>query len=156
MSSEWTEEYGGRWNPSAELRDIKVFEENGRYFLDVSYIIEDKSAKSLLRIPRIVLPIKRNEITLNRGTCGGHEYLTIEEGNSQLYAMEDSNGECASKTVIKKKIRKMTLAEIEEKLGYGIEIVGETVANAEFEDDESEETQDEADKAWQDMLDSWI
>lgn len=124
MASNWTEYYGTKYNTKATLDDIHVYEDDGKYFVDVSYIIEDDYTKSRLHVHKIALPIKSDMIVLHCATCCGNEHLSVSFGEEcKLKAVPDASGNLYTKTVIEERPHEMTLAEIEEELGYKIKIV---------------------------------
>lgn len=127
MKSEYTEEYGCKTNTKANLKDIVLYEENDTYFLDVSYIVEDMQSVYMLRIPKIILPILKEQVVLHYEMLGHSPWIYVScngvLGNTKLMAIEDENGKSLTKTVIENKVHEMTLAEVEERLGYRIKIV---------------------------------
>ena len=111
-----------------KLKHIELVDENNSYFLDVTYEYENKYGVYELNIPRIHLPICRTmipnykvdyDITYNN-------VMSVDFGFGYLDAISAPGTKFTHKiTQIKKKPQKMTLAEIEAKLGHKIELVSE-------------------------------
>lgn len=117
----------GRYD-KANLKDIKLVEKGGSYFLDVTYEYEDKDGIYELNIPCLHLPIYTNMIPPYRIDVRmvGPDDLTVDLGFGDLKVLVDFETDTRyTIKEIKKKTRKMTLAEIEAKLGHKIELVSE-------------------------------
>ena len=111
----------------AELKNIKLVENGGSYFLDVTYEYENKYGIYKLNIPKIHLPIMTNRIpayVFEMSPRSYQPYLTVDLGFGELDVMRDfETGFTHKITEIEKKTHKMTVAEIEAALGYKVEIV---------------------------------
>lgn len=127
--------------PSGEelckVTKVNLIEEDGKYYLSIEYEIEDEFRRTKYTVPRINLDIdfKHNLPEIDncastypygrdvyRFKCGNHFYL-IEPVKEY-----DGLGEYEysfKREVVKEKSRKLTISEIEKKLGYKIEIVAE-------------------------------
>lgn len=127
-------------NIREELKKVELVHERhhcanssyDRYYLDLTYEREDESGVYELRIPRVYLPILRNSLPVVESEIVCRELkpsYTINLGFGELSLSEftDENGYeyYAKETCIKEKTHKMTVAEIEKKLGYKIEIVSD-------------------------------
>lgn len=115
----------------AELKEVKLVEEDGSYFLDVTYEYENKHGVYKLNVPKIHLPIVTNMLPTYSSYMSRDYFITPQEstidlGFGDLYMLKDfETGMTHKITQVKKKPRKMTVAEIEAALGYSVEIVSE-------------------------------
>lgn len=118
-----------------KLKDIDLIKnEDGRYYLDVTYQYENDFGIYELNMPRVALPFTDSRIPniipstpYAFGDCD----MTIEDLECVLplsrFKFEDYEG-CVGHyciKTIKEKPKKMTLSEIEKKLGYKIELVSQ-------------------------------
>lgn len=108
--------------PRTTIKDVKLVQEGDAYYLNLTYECEDEKALYMLNVPRVALPCL-NDPYINAGGDNGAAIGFI--GGVRLLIHRDMNGALFSKVVIKEKIHKMTVAEIEKKLGYKIEIVSD-------------------------------
>ena len=107
----------------AKIRDVKLVQEGEVYYLNLTYDCEDEKSVYVLNIPRVELPYFDNPY-INVINDGDATNATIGFfGGVRLPIYKDQNGALLSKVVIEEKTHKMTVAEIEKKLGYKIEIV---------------------------------
>lgn len=114
------------------LKDLKLYKEDGEYFLDATYITENKYGFYEERIPKIKFPDNEFEYIINRNIDPFYNLyspivMTINFGNCEilpksLNETDDEPSLCYTK-LIKKKVYKKTLEEIEKELGYEIELV---------------------------------
>ena len=110
-----------------ELKDIRVYEENDSYYLGLTYETEDDHEVRQLDFHKVRLGIRKyDEPNVVRASdeCyiqfnGGHLFRVLGVDTD-----EGHNVYCSVKT-LSEKPTKMTVAEIEKKLGYKIEIVSE-------------------------------
>lgn len=112
------------------LTNVKLKKDKCGYYLRLKYIQETDSVVNEIIIPKYRLPIRTNDLIIrNEGYHGtsieadiGFGYFPLENG-----VTEHSDGKEVIFTVkeLKKKVHKMTVADIEKKLGYKIEIVSE-------------------------------
>ena len=119
-----------------KLIDASLVEDaDGCHYLDLTYEYEDQYRISKVHFPMVRLPIERigninhifisssvrhEKVSIDFGTCDFDLELMCREfkdvdGSEYIYRVE----------TIKEKTQKMTVAEIEKKLGYKIEIVAE-------------------------------
>ena len=111
--------------PRATIKDVKLVQEKETYYLDLTYDCEDEKSVYVLNIPRVELPYFDNPY-INVISDGDATNVTIEFiSGTRLQIRKDQNGALLSKVVIEEKTHKMTVAEIEKKLGYKIEIVSD-------------------------------
>lgn len=117
-----------------ELKEIKLYEENENYFLSVVYQREDDSHITELTIPKIALPFRNKyapDIYLDRCYSSYPADLPIEEwyipiSGKGLRVCEDevdNNRVYFYEKILKEKSVRMTMEEIEKKLGHKVEIV---------------------------------
>lgn len=120
-------------NAKHTLNDIQFYEEDGAWYARMKYILEDDHEIREVIFPKADIGIDRDcppEVSCVRGFGGCCEdaILTLHGRNFQLYkgrGHEGSNNVFCTEKLLKKKTRKMTVAEIEKKLGYKIEIISE-------------------------------
>ena len=111
--------------PRAKIKDVKLAQEGEVYYLDLTYDCEDEKSVYVLNVPRVELPYFDNPY-INIINDGDATNATIGFiGGVCLPIYKDQNGALLSKVVIEEKTHKMTVAEIEKKLGYKIEIVSD-------------------------------
>lgn len=111
--------------PRATIKDVKLVQEGDAYYLNLTYECEDEKAVSVLNIPRVELPCLNNPL-INVVSYDDEMHATIGFNcGTSLQIRKDQNGALLSKVVIEEKTHKMTVAEIEKKLGYKIEIVSD-------------------------------
>lgn len=106
--------------PRATIKDVKLMQEKETYYLDLTYECEDEKAVYVMNIPRVKLPCLNNPC-IDDITNPTIEFIS----GTRLQIRKDQNGALLSKVVIEEKTHKMTVAEIEKKLGYKIEIVSD-------------------------------
>lgn len=120
-----------------ELKNIELYEEDNDYYLRLKYILEDDYKIQELEIPKVWIPFcKDGNPILNhsfnprsiRGEC---KLVTGYECELELKPHKDPRKDCIfyTYTILKEKPQEMTLAEIEEKLGYKVKIVSEDGKN---------------------------
>lgn len=115
-------------NPkNVELTNFKLWRDNKDYYLSATYRYEDDRGIHELYIPKIYLMIKRNVFpTISIPDVGNGDWFTpmvdIGFGPACLLRGGDEN-QFVIDTLIKEKIHKLTINDIENKLGYRIEII---------------------------------
>lgn len=115
-----------------EFKSIEVFEEvhNGikSYLAKVVIEAENEHQKVEITIPRIDLLVNTSRIpTISHELLYGERFrdYTIDIFGSTLPLRRDERGNVYYEKVIKEYPQKMTLAEIEKKLGHKIELVSD-------------------------------
>jgi hypothetical protein len=115
-----------------ELKSAELIEENGQFYLYAIYSRDKDGVKSEIHIPRIEIPFMRsNNIVMNNVTQSTHPGLRevvemdIDVGKGPLF-LSKIQGPKGSDVFFWEQYleREMTVAEIEEKLGYKIKVVG--------------------------------
>lgn len=108
------------------LTKLELYQEDGLYFLRAEYEIGAKHRLEKYTIPKIYLPISQYPIVVHQ--CG--EYTknyparhTIDLGFGELELCKDKNDNFYTMEVLQEYPQKMTLEEIEKKLGYKVELV---------------------------------
>ena len=117
------------------LKSLRLYSEfnNGgiSYFLKAVYEIENDYVKKEIVIPKILLPICEPEHVIRKTTSYPSLKIdiphTIDIGFGDLPLMADDHKHYFYENVIEEYPQKMTLSEIEKKLGYKVEIVSEKV-----------------------------
>jgi hypothetical protein len=117
-------------NRKTELKKVIPFEENGHWYMRLDYEYEDESGKHLHILPKVSFPHTLENIPIIRNCffapiwdIAVSEYLQCSKGCVKI---GNTGEEFLSEFVdilVEPKIHKMTKEEIEEKLGYQIEIV---------------------------------
>ena len=99
------------------------------YYLKAEYLIEEEHRTVKLTIPKIYLSINENNLIIHREYYH-NSYIkpetTVDLGFGELHLdkVKDKDGEYYYKyEVIEERAEKMTLEEIEKKLGHKIELV---------------------------------
>ena len=120
---------------SVELTDLQLYHADvDGYCLSAKYRVEDEHSIKEVYIPKIRLGVRSNWVMVNYlnsifDSCDvDHSRYTADLGFGTCQMLpEKINGYnvCFTETTIKEKHHEMTIAEIEEKLGYKIKIVGE-------------------------------
>lgn len=124
-------------NKKHELTDIVLFEEDGDYYLKLKYVLTDDHKVEELEIPKVKIPFNKN--VYPSVSCSGvyssrygygECYLDTGYGSGKMLPI--CKGETAEANhvfytikTIKEIPEKLTVSEIEKRLGYPIEIVGE-------------------------------
>ena len=115
------------YNSRAKIKNVKLVQEKETYYLDLTYECENDKEVYVLNIPRVELPYFDNPLI----NVVSHDDITLASGTISFYPggiftiKQNKNGTLFSKIVVKEKTHKMTVAEIEKKLGYKIEIVSD-------------------------------
>ena len=115
-----------------EFKSIEVFEEvhNGikSYLAKIVIEAENEHRKVEITIPRIDLLVNTSRIpTISHELLYGERFrdYTIDVFGSTLPLRRDERGNVYYEKVIEEYPQKMTLAEVEKKLGYKIELVSD-------------------------------
>ena len=120
-------------NKNVKLIDKQVYEEDGSLYLSLTYEFENiegnNEGKYNLYIPKIALDIKANDLPIINHNS--YHYINHEKNvydfkagiHNYILEPEDSKEEFYNYK-IETKYKKMTIEEIEKKLGYKIQIVG--------------------------------
>lgn len=120
----------GEMKENWKLTNLELFkEENGEfceYFLKAEYEVDTEYVKKKITIPRMKLNVK-NEPFIDRlhASMNLIPQCYIDLGFGVLECIPNKRGTCYTETVLETRPRKMTLEEVEKKLGYPIEIVSE-------------------------------
>lgn len=112
------------------LEKCELVEEAGQFYLKLVYIIDDDARIRRITIPKAKLPLNRSFVPEVSS-----EYRSIRDFNKSFFVragydncilpLESVEGVCYKEEILKEKTRKLTVSEIERKLGYKIEIVSE-------------------------------
>lgn len=109
----------------SDLTKLELYQEDGCYYLRAEYEVEDDHRLQKYTIPKISLPIRRepviNEDVLDYPIPRYHS--TISLGFAELEILKGDDGYLYKCETIKEYPQKMTLEEIEKKLGYKVEVV---------------------------------
>ena len=119
---------------NVNFKSIEVYEEMHHgvksYLAKVVVEAETDYGKYEITYPKIDLLVDTEHIPIVDMTCGDHLLSTPEHfirlfGSSQLPLRRDEAGNVSYMKVIEEYPQKMTLKEIEQKLGYKVELVSE-------------------------------
>ena len=115
-----------------QLKDLKLYKENGQYYLNATYINEECE----INIPKIKLPFStfsHDELVVNQQTYWNLNSEAYIKSGSCIFPIEKAHktkhideSECLFEGVYftaKKRVQDMTLEEIEKKLGHKVRIV---------------------------------
>jgi hypothetical protein len=109
------------------IQDLQLYQENNRYYLKAILLHEDKKGFYTITIPKIKFPIT-NPTSINTESTydlwyGTQKTAHIDFGFGGLEIIPDESTDTFYTTIcLEEKVHKMTLAEIEEELGYKIEL----------------------------------
>ena len=108
-----------------KLTELTLHKDSEGYYLSAKYLVEDKHSIRELDLPKIRLKVTPGHVAiqrLNDGPYCGHMEADIGFGYLPL-APTGRNNAYFTETVLEEKTHKMTLEEIEKKLGYKVKIV---------------------------------
>ena len=105
----------------AALTKVKLNNDQYGYSLALTYIIENLGEVTELHIPRVFLPFKDYNLTIERPCAYDDMFADLGFGKVRLLPGDDMN--YFTTKVIKTKTKEMTLEEIEKKLGHKVKIV---------------------------------
>lgn len=100
-------------------------EEVNDYFLKLVYELEDEAGIYELVIPKIAIDIPMQNISIENGTTHADKMTAITRFNDKSchFIFPDKDGCTHYTRIIKEKVHNMTLEEIENLLGYKINII---------------------------------
>lgn len=131
---------------NSKIEKVELVEEDGKYYLSMTYVLENDKYIKRYKVPKIDLGINTRTCVpeLTREIGGYLDLPTIDELGRHCRPLEDVvRFRCGIKTfdvdygkidgmsvkfteqLIEEKSRKLTISEIEKKLGYKVEIVAE-------------------------------
>lgn len=99
----------------SKLTNLKLYQDDGMYYLEAEYEIITKYNRRKMIIPRILLQTFCYPSITHE--CGIIDRFSVDLGFGELLA------ERIKEEVIEEYPQKMTLEEIEKKLGYKVELV---------------------------------
>jgi hypothetical protein len=110
--------------------DLSLVNDNGRLYLSVKFLVENSHRVERYTIPRIVIPFDTTVIPNIQSRYDDYyprtkDDLKISTGYYPALDIEKLNGVAYTVETVNEKPQKLTVAEIEKKLGYKIEIVSE-------------------------------
>ena len=109
------------------VKDLQLYKENNTYYLSAILHYENEKGIYETSIPRIELPISSNVQVDIESYCDIWKKVikfgSVDFGFGKLSIKPfNDEGNFFTTTCIEEKVHKMTLAEIEEKLGYKIKL----------------------------------
>lgn len=113
-----------------QMKNVNLYKDNtdNQYYLSITFTVEAEEAIYEYHIPKVHLPIcdfDNPVITRYPTNRYGAEEMYIDIGFGKLLVIPDKDNIHYVTRKIKDKTKKMTLKEIEKKLGYKIELVSE-------------------------------
>ena len=119
-----------------KLTDVNLVKECENYYLSLRYTGENNKEKYQLDIPRVILPLSKHTVTINRECYHDYDLLSprdasfftpdmkLQMNNGSLMKLQaDSTGATYILKIIETKTQEMTLEEIEKQLGHKVKIV---------------------------------
>lgn len=108
----------------SKLTKLELYQEGCCYYLRAEYEVETEHRLSKITIPKICLPVRQDvEYSEEVSHYSWMRRFSTNLGFGELEVHPDSNGYCILEEVLKEKPERMTLEEIEKKLGYKVELV---------------------------------
>ena len=111
---------------TSKITNIELYNEKGQYYLKVEYEVDNVYRLEKYTVPKIHLPIADCVTIIHESDntyMGMFERNAIDLGFGELNMLRDKSGRLCTMEVIKEYPQKMTLEEIEKKLGYKVEVV---------------------------------
>lgn len=117
-----------------KVKEAKFYEEDGKYFINVTYTYEDDFVIKEINIPKLEIPLLKYDHvdieTVTDDECV-HPYFNrrpivgkaLNIGEARLWMRSDEYNRNYLERIIEEKRQQMTVEDIEKKLGYKIEIV---------------------------------
>lgn len=110
----------------ATIKDLQLYKEDNKYYLSALIDYEDERGVYEMSVPKIEFPIMQNCCINNTSGIYDSKFYTtvsLDFGLGELYAKPfDDSDHYYTVTCVEEKVHKMTLADIEKKLGYKIEL----------------------------------
>lgn len=99
--------------------------QHGEYYLSAEYTRITKTAKSKITIPRIILPVKNDELSVSTDnfTVCGVEYEALHQIDLGFGMLRLDKRFKMKEQIVEEYQVEMTIAEIERELGHKIKIV---------------------------------
>ena len=114
----------------SELTKLELYQEDDSYYLRAEYEVEDDYRLQKYIIPKLWLPISGNPVIKHdhyRMSYGdlikNNREITIDLGFGDLTVLKGDDRYYYKCETLKEYPQKMTLDEIEKKLGYKVELV---------------------------------
>lgn len=105
-------------NKKRGLTDLELVKKDDLYYLNATYILEDKKNVEKIILKNVFLPIDKNSFNIFTTRDETNEHLTwvdIGYGNHTVEKME--------RVVLEEKVQEVTMADIEKKFGCKVKIV---------------------------------
>lgn len=118
--------YRNGYDTKVKMRDLTLHKDSCGYYLTASYDIDDRESTRLLELHKIRLGINERAVVMraeNSYDLRFRPQVDIGFGFLDLYHDGTRDEVYFTETVIKEKVREMTLDEIEKKLGHKVKIV---------------------------------
>lgn len=113
------------------LEDVKFHREGNcknrkcDYYLELTYLVETPTVKQRLHIPKAILPLNTNDLSLTRESASHRSETMINKIKFNDVCELSLGGTVFtySITTIEEKAIDMTLEEIEKKLGHKVKVI---------------------------------
>lgn len=120
----------GKYFGKNEIKDIKLWKDKGAYYLDITAEFEKDDGVYEINIPKVRLGISDHGLNCIVSDHWSPSVMKVNIGGIEFAAHEGHPYGFTEKAFfaekqLEKKVHKMTVADIEKKLGYKIEIVSE-------------------------------
>lgn len=109
-----------------KVKNAKLCEVNGKYYIDVTYICEDDHVIEEVNIPKMRIPLEQwtGDVDIEySGSPSNPPTYRARLGNLSLPLSGNAFDMPYTEKIIKEKATEMTIEEIEKKLGYRVKIV---------------------------------
>lgn len=120
--------YAARDGQRVDLVDLKLTWDNTGVYLSATYEVENDRHVRSVTVPKVRLPINQHKVRIDVDPFYETVHAELGYGETVAFRGHIDGVDCDAyyfERDIVNKPRKMTVAEIEEKLGYKIEIVSE-------------------------------
>ena len=114
-------------NKNVKLKDVSLYKsaDSDSWYLHIVYTYENDRGIYERHYPKLLLPLESDVLpSVSVARFADYNPL-VHLGFADLLAYRDEDGCFAKDVLVEKRTHKMTLKEIEEKLGYNIELVSE-------------------------------
>ena len=110
----------------SQLKNLKLYKEDGQYYLDATYVNESIGEICEINVPKIKLPfavLAKDEIVIDQSTYYNLYSSAYIQSGSCIFPIEKNDGLYLTIKRIEEKTKDMTIEEIEKQLGHKVRIV---------------------------------
>lgn len=105
-----------------KVENARLYEEDGKFYIDVTYLYEDDEVVKRIRFPKIRIPVELFKGSNYRVFLSSSTYY-VKLGGYNLFAERNKDGVCYIEEIVEERPIEMTLDELEKKLGHKIKII---------------------------------